>query len=205
MSSRFFTSVLLSLAVLAAGSAVRADIQNDHAARAQELILTNDFDDARKELALGKVDDVAVAIERARLALYEADCDGALVIATTPDVAKTEQGAMLGEIARGCARVTAATVLDEDREQGVWIRYQDEADRALTPVIVDTVVKARDALTRDLGASWPKPTRIVVVRDLLSLSAMTGLPYESAQTTGTVAVAKWGRVTLLSPRASLHG
>ena len=53
--------------------------------------------------------------------------------------------------------------------------------------------------------SWPKPTRIIVVRDLLSLSAMTGLPYKSAQTTGTVAVAKWGRVTLLSPRASHHG
>ena len=34
---------------------------------------------------------------------------------------------------------------------------------------------------------------------------MTGLPYESAKTTGTVAVAKWGRVTLLSPRASPHG
>jgi hypothetical protein len=34
---------------------------------------------------------------------------------------------------------------------------------------------------------------------------MTGLPYKSAQTTGTVAVAKWGRVTLLSPRASHHG
>src|SRR5262249_48189855 len=36
-------------------------------------------------------------------------------------------------------------------------------------------------------------------------SAMTGLPQEAAQTTGTVAVAKWGRVTLLSPRASQHG
>ena len=34
---------------------------------------------------------------------------------------------------------------------------------------------------------------------------MTGLPYKSAQTTGTVAVAKWGRVTILSPRASRHG
>jgi hypothetical protein len=44
-----------------------------------------------------------------------------------------------------------------------------------------------------------------VVRDLLSLSAMTGLPYKAAQTTGTVAVAKWGRVTILSPRASKHG
>jgi hypothetical protein len=44
-----------------------------------------------------------------------------------------------------------------------------------------------------------------MVRDLLSLSAMTGLPYRAAQTTGTVAVAKWGRVTMLSPRASKHG
>ena len=67
------------------------------------------------------------------------------------------------------------------------------------------MAQARDALTRDLGVDWPRPTRVVVVRDLLSLSAMTGLPYESAQTTGTVAVAKWGRVTLLSPRASHHG
>src|SRR5262249_49118004 len=71
--------------------------------------------------------------------------------------------------------------------------------------IVETVVKARDALTKDLGVTWPKPTRITVVRDLMSLSAMTGLPQEAAQTTGTVAVAKWGRVTLLSPRASRHG
>src|SRR5262249_48102487 len=65
--------------------------------------------------------------------------------------------------------------------------------------------KARDALTRDLGVTWPRPTRITVVRDLLSLSVMTGLPKEAAMTTGTVAVAKWGRVTLLSPRASRHG
>ncbi|WP_394828370.1 tetratricopeptide repeat protein [Pendulispora albinea] len=195
-----------ALTVLAvAGGAVRADGPNDHAARAQDLIMANDFDEARKELGRGRVDDPAIALERARLSLYEADCDGALVVLSSPDVAKTEQGAMLADIARGCARITAATVLDEDRDQGVWIRYQDENDRALTPLIVDTVVKARDALTRDLGATWPKPTRIVVVRDLLSLSAMTGLPYESAQTTGTVAVAKWGRVTLLSPRASMHG
>jgi hypothetical protein len=39
----------------------------------------------------------------------------------------------------------------------------------------------------------------------MSLSAMTGLPQKDAQTTGTVAVAKWGRITLLSPRASHHG
>ncbi|MDP9150195.1 MAG: hypothetical protein M3O36_09680, partial [Myxococcota bacterium] len=88
---------------------------------------------------------------------------------------------------------------------GIEVRWQDEHDRPLARLLFETVERARDVLTRDLGVDWPRPTRIVVVRDLLSLSAMTGLPYESAQTTGTVAVAKWGRVTLLSPRASRHG
>jgi hypothetical protein len=177
----------------------------DHASIAERYTLGLDLDEARKELAAGDPNDLGVLVERGRLALYEADCDGALAVLTRPDVAKTETGAMLGDIARGCARVIAATVVDKDDARQVEVRYQDEADRALTPVLVDTVVKARDALTKDLGVTWPKPTRIIVVRDLLSLSVMTGLPYDAAKTTGTVAVAKWGRVTLLSPRASHHG
>ncbi len=177
----------------------------DHANVAEGYTLALDFDEARKELAAGDPNDPQILVERGRLALYEADCDGALTILARPDVAKTEAGAVLGDIARGCARVIAATVVDKDDANQVEIRYQDEVDRALTPLLVDTVTKARDALTKDLGVTWPKPTRIIVVRDLLSLSAMTGLPYDAARTTGTVAVAKWGRVTLLSPRASHHG
>ncbi len=34
---------------------------------------------------------------------------------------------------------------------------------------------------------------------------MTGLPEQAARTTGTVAVAKWGRVTMISPRATDRG
>lgn len=176
-----------------------------HARAAQDLTLGHDYDAARAELAKGDPADPNVILERGRIALYEAECDAALTILSHPDVLKSQGGAFLADIARGCARVTAALVVDRDDAASLEIRYQDERDRALTPLITETVVKARDALTRDLGVSWPKPTRIIVVRDLLSLSAMTGLPYKSAQTTGTVAVAKWGRVTLLSPRASRHG
>ena len=109
---------------------------------------------------------------------------------------------VLADIAHGCQRVTAALAGVRDDDRGIEVRWQDEHDAPLGPLLFDTVAAARDTLTRDLGVDWPRPTRVVVVRDLLSLSAMTGLPYESAQTTGTVAVAKWGRVTLLSPRAS---
>jgi hypothetical protein len=176
-----------------------------HAQRAANAIASLDFGLARSEILQGDHDDPAIAKEEGRLAAYEGRCDDALVSLGRPDVLSTESGAFLFDIARGCARVTAATVVDTDETHSVVIRYQDENDRALTPLIVETVVAARDAITRDLGVSWPKPTRITVVRDLMSLSAMTGLPLKSAQTTGTVAVAKWGRVTLLSPRASEHG
>ena len=208
------TPILLALVASAAltsrsegaqGTAPGTPETVEHAARAADFTVGLDYDDARKELAASDPDSALIGLEKARLALYEGDCDGAAAILARPEIAKTEQGETLSDIARGCARATAATVIDKDDAKAVEVRYQDEHDRALTPLIVETVVLARDALTRDLGVTWPKPTRITVVRDLMSLSVMTGLPYEAATTTGTVAVAKWGRVTLLSPRASHHG
>jgi hypothetical protein len=200
----------LSLFLLLASVVVEAPVRAgggslEHAARAEQLTTGLDFDLARKELAAGDMDDPAILLEAGRLSLYEGACDDALVTLARSEVAKTEEGSGLGDVARGCVRVTAGTVVDRDDANAVEVRYQDEFDRPLTPLIVQTVIKARDALTRDLGVTWPKPTRIAVVRDLMSLSAMTGLPQKAAQTTGTVAVAKWGRVTLLSPRASHHG
>ena len=200
-------TALGALAISLQGGAGSAQAASpiDHAGRARELIDGIDLDEARQELAKASVDDLDAAIEKARLAIYEQDCDGAVAILKRPELAASEDGRTLTDIAQGCARVTAATVVEKDEANQVEVRFQDENDRALMPMLTDSVVKARDALTRDLGVTWPKPTRVVVVRDLLSLSAMTGLPYESATTTGTVAVAKWGRVTLLSPRASHHG
>jgi hypothetical protein len=178
---------------------------SESAASAEESIAALDLDEARAALAHGDPDDPAIAVQEALLSTYEDRCDDALVALGRPDILKTESGSTLYDVARGCARVTAATVVDTDDARGVVVRYQDEGDRPLTPLIVETVVRARETLTRDLGVSWAKPTRVTVVRDLMSLAAMTGLPLQAAQTTGTVAVAKWGRVTLLSPRASEHG
>jgi hypothetical protein len=148
--------------------------------------------------------DPALAVQAARLALDEERCDEAVTLLARPQLAHDEGAQSLADVARGCARVIAATVIQKDDARGVEVRLQDEADRALVPVLVDTIDEARSALERDLGVTWPRPMRVVVVRDLLSLAAMTGLPYDSAKTTGTVAVAKWGRVTLLSPRAAKH-
>jgi len=199
----------LAIACAALSRDAGAGTPSLEAARARALTVGLDLDAARGVLAKADGNDPEVALERARLAIYEGDCDGAAVVLADPRVAKLDQdesrGDGLADIARDCARATAATLVVEDKAHDVVIRFQDDADQALMPLLVDTIVKARAQLTRDLGVDWPKPTRVVVVRDLLGLSAMTGLPYASASTTGTVGIAKWGRVTLLSPRASEHG
>ncbi|HSQ65669.1 MAG TPA: hypothetical protein VLM85_20755 [Polyangiaceae bacterium] len=199
--------VLAALALASAGGMAHdamADGPSVEAINVADLIAGLDLDQAQKALASADPADPSFGYARARLALYQGDCDGAVVAFADPRVAKLDDSG-LADIARGCARVVAATILERDTADDVVIRYQDEADRALGPLLVDTVKKARETLTRDLGVDWPKPTRIVVVRDLVALSAMTGLPYQSAATTGTVGIAKWGRVTLLSPRAHAHG
>ncbi len=201
--------VTASAALLAVCGPSRAvadlDDPRGHASRANDLTVSMDYDKARAELAKADPNSPAVILAKARLALYEEDCDLTAALLSRADVGQQDEGRLLADVGRGCARVTAATIVDKDDVNGIVIRYQDGADRTLTPLLVDTVLKARTSLTRDLGVEWKRPTRITVVRDLLSLSAMTGLPYKAAQTTGTVAVAKWGRVTLLSPRASHHG
>jgi tetratricopeptide (TPR) repeat protein len=205
MKIRYALLVLSACALSLTSGSSRANDAVERASRARDDILGLDFDAAHRELDAADPLDPNVALEMGRLALYELDCDGAVAHLANAIVAKSEQGQALADIARGCSRVTASIVSQKDDTNGVEIRFQDERDAPLFPLMVDTVVRARAALTRDLAVTWPRPTRIVVVRDLLSLAAMTGLPYESAKTTGTVAVAKWGRVTFLSPRASPHG
>ncbi len=195
---------LLAIGVPHAATA-QPDKGEGAAHRANELIVAMEYDKARAELDGADPSSPSVMTSKARLALYEEDCDLAVAILGRTDLALSEEARSLLEIAQGCARVTAATIVETDPRAGVVVRWHDDNDRALMPLMVETVEKARVSLTRDLGVQWKRPLRITVVRDLLSLSAMTGLPYKSAQTTGTVAVAKWGRVTLLSPRASRHG
>jgi tetratricopeptide (TPR) repeat protein len=145
-----------------------------------------------------------LSIERARLGLYVGDCDSARA---TLSGLSSEEGEIAGlsRLADSCAGATAASLVVEDQERGIWLRLQDADDEPLVPYLVQVADQAREAVRVDLGVELPRPLRIDVVRDLFSLSGVSGLPLQAAETTGTVAVARWGRVTLLSPRASRHG
>ncbi|MFO0666323.1 MAG: hypothetical protein U0174_20375 [Polyangiaceae bacterium] len=176
--------------------------------RVQELVSAMDYGPAKAELdAIGSVPDVErdALYMRSQIALGQGDYDEAARLLSAPIAQGDEGGRYLSEIARGTARAASETTLVKDDALGIELRFQDEHDAVLAPLVIDTVKRAREHLTTALAVDWPKPTRVFMVRDHLSLAATTGLPYEAARTTGTVAVAKWGRVTMLTPRASPHG
>ncbi|MFO0756587.1 MAG: hypothetical protein U0359_08860 [Byssovorax sp.] len=175
------------------------------AGRARDAITEMDLPAATKILEGADLADGALAVEEARLLLFKGDYDASDALLRRPDLSATEEGAELGYIALGCARGMAATVQVSDAERGIDVRLQDDEDRALVPLLAEVAGAVRAQLLKDLGVELPRPLRIDLVRDQFTLAAMTGLPEEAARTTGTVAVAKWGRVTMVSPRATSRG
>lgn len=176
----------------------------NHATSVLEAIVELDVDKAR-ELLGKRSDSPELWLERARLALYTGDCDSAQAALSGPSARATPEGAELLNLATNCARATAGALIVKDEKVGVHVRLQDSRDKALVPYIVEVAVKSRAAMQRDLGVALPRPLRIDLVRDTFSLSALTGLPVTAAETTGTLAVARWGRVTMMSPRATRLG
>lgn len=183
----------------------QARAQGDPAREAHDLILELELERAEKVLESTTMNHARIAQERGLLLLYRTDYDAAVEILERGDLSQTKEGGRLAALARDSARSMAGAYVAHDLARGVIVRMQDDHDLVLVPILAEVVHHTRRTLIRDLGVALPWPVRIELVRDHFSLAAMTGLPEQSARTTGAVAVANWGRVAMISPRAMTHG
>jgi hypothetical protein len=197
---------LLALALSSIGLAARASLFG--------AVDLRTLSDAIIELDLGRAEKLASRVdaetpqfllERARLLVYLGDCVGAATLLSNPAVTESKDALQLAQIAKNCAHATAAGFVVEDKERGIWLRLQDDADKVFAPFVFDVAAQARDRIGAELNVDLPRPLRIDMVRDLFSLSAVTGLPLEAAETTGTLAVARFGRIIIISPQATRSG
>jgi hypothetical protein len=170
-----------------------------------DAITEIDLERAQKLASGVEAETPQFLLERARLLVYLGDCVGASAVLSNPAVTEHKEGANLAQIAKRCAGATAAGFVVEDKGRGIWLRLQDDADKVFAPFVFDVAAQARDRIGAELGVDLPRPLRIDMVRDLFSLSAVTGLPLEAAETTGTLAVARFGRIIILSPQATRSG
>lgn len=96
-----------------------------------DAITELDFDRARRWLERIDANSPAVVYERARLAVYLGDCELAATMLNVPQFLDSKEAAQLAALAQNCARATVAGYVMEDKERGIWLRMQDDADRAL--------------------------------------------------------------------------
>ncbi len=105
-------------------------------------------------------------------------------------------------LAEGAAKATEGYA--ERRSKHFVVRFPPE-DAVLADYGLDALEASATALHEDLG--W-EPARLIpvdILRSPADLALFTSLSVEDVERTGTIAVSKWGRIMLTSPRAMRLG
>jgi tetratricopeptide (TPR) repeat protein len=157
--------------------------------------------DARVEveaLANEAPDNPHVKYAIARVRFEEGDYAGAVALFDETGAQKTFAA---------LARDTLAQTKDyESRESAHFvIRYHPGKDAALAPYALDTLEKIREALGEDLGHTPPGKVRVEVLQDAKALSVVSTLTLEQIKTSGTIAICKFNKLMITSPKALLRG
>ncbi|MGB0678213.1 MAG: peptidase MA family metallohydrolase [Polyangiales bacterium] len=149
----------------------------------------------------------AVAFQRAMLAFYRGDYAQAVTWAKP-----LHRDASLPDLWRQMQQLWRATrdaVLDfeqyRSRDGRYWLRYAPGVDRVLVPYALDVLRRADAMLARTLGHQLPGPIRVEIYPSAAVLAQVSSLSEADIERTGTIALCKWNRLMLTSPRALLHG
>ena len=92
----------------------------------------------------------------------------------------------------------------EERSTHIVIRYPAE-DAVLVPYARDTLEAAYQALHDDLGFDAEIPIRVEFYRSPSDLAAVSSLSQAEVARTGTIALCKWARLMVTTPRALAYG
>lgn len=85
------------------------------------------------------------------------------------------------------------------------IRTKASKDHAIIPFIGDTLERIRDRLIRDLGYAPQAPIVVEIYPEPKTLAAVSTLTEDDIRRSGTIALCKYNRLMIVSPRALLRG
>lgn len=155
-------------------------------------------------------DDAEVRFERGYLRLLRgdyaearADLEATLVRAVA--LRHPDERAMLARVAHETEDVTRG--FDELRsEDGRFvIRYAPGPDRFVAHDALHVLHEVDAGLAAELGAHHTGPIRLEILPTATALSRVSSLSIEDIERTGTIALCKWDRLMITSPRALVHG
>jgi tetratricopeptide (TPR) repeat protein len=184
--------------------AERAVPRGDQAAlQAIRLLAEEDVDGARaiaEPLLEKHPDDPAARLAVGVLRLFEQRYDEAISLMESARAG--DPGGYLS-LARAAREVTKGHVRVESEH--FVVSHPRGKDEVLVPYLVDALERQRRALEAALGHAPEDRLVVEIVNDVRELASVTTLTEAEIRTTGTVAVAKFNKIMLLSPKALLKG
>lgn len=85
------------------------------------------------------------------------------------------------------------------------IRHPPGREATLIPYAMEALQRTDEALQEELGVRVPGPIRLEIYPSASVLAAVSSLTVENIETSGTIALCKWDRLMVTSPRALLRG
>ncbi len=126
-------------------------------------------------------------------------------------IASAPKSPHLSDFRRMLSWVTAARDITQDFAEArsadgrYVVRYAKGVDSVLAPYALDALQRADRAIEEHLGIRLPAPIRLEVYPSARTLSQVSSLTLEHIETTGTVALCKWNRLMIASPRSLVFG
>lgn len=212
--------LLVLLSLYGAGSSIAAR-KADALGAVQRLLAEWRVEEAAAQLATvtsGSKADPETDLVRGQLLFHQGDYDGAAKLLRAAAAALHLSPAEATDV-RGLAELAASTAdvtrgFAEQRSAGghFLIRYRRGRDEVLVPYAAEALEKAWAALGEDFAevadASLAKPSgpvRVEIYEDIVDLSRVSTLTIKEIETSGTIALCKWNRLMIVSPRALVRG
>jgi tetratricopeptide (TPR) repeat protein len=142
-----------------------------------------------------------------KLLFSEGDYEGALAeLRRAIEGARAELGwKALRDLAADAEPVFARLTSVTGASGRFLYRHAAGVDALLVPYADELLTRQLDALAEELGDRPPWTIEVDILPDIESLAAVTGLTVEQIERTGTVAVTKFGRVMIISPKGLATG
>ena len=154
--------------------------------------------------------DASVLALLAQLRFHEGDYPGAVgaMEASVASIASPTEGSPVEEalaLFRASVQATAGFVRHTTPDGRFEILYAPGPDAVLVPYALQALRRMDRALEEELGYRHPGPIRLELYGSADQLAAVSSLTVEAIARTGTIALCKWDRLMVTSPRALLQG
>lgn len=213
MRTRFLP--LIALAMLAPALPARALPPGEDgralraAAEALYEVRVEDAEPVLTRLAREYESDPDVRFERAMLRFYRGDYAGAVLdldaAGDRGQLRAPEDRERLAALIRSTHEATRAFETARSPDGRYIVRYAPGPDAVLVPYAFEAMARADRMVGEDLGIQVPGPIRLEIYPSAASLAAVSSLTVREIETSGTIALCKWDRLMITTPRALVRG